>query len=239
MEITGIYLLSFDDRHVKCYIGQSTHINRRYADHKNKLLLGKHCNYKLQKEYDTLGMLPNLLILSKCSISELDEEEIVYIREFDSINQGFNITSGGSSGGRGVHASKSIYTEQQVTEVFFALANPNLCNIDISNELNLPITLIESIAYNKRHKWVSEKYPAIREIVDTNIKSNVRSNRSNDTNTRNGTVYRVISPEGILHEFSNIAKFAREHSLNQSHLNQLILGKAKQHKNWRKEVSNV
>ena len=44
---------------------------------------------------------------------------------------------------------------------------------------------------------------------------------------------KFLSPEGVVFDVYNVKAFALKNNLNQSHLNQVSLGKAKHHKGWR------
>lgn len=235
MNTVGIYLLHFGNEDT-CYIGQSTHIEKRVAEHKKMLKSGNHYNSKLQAAYNTVKLLPTVEILERCSIDELNAKESSYIEEFDSINSGYNITNSGS-GGRGIHSSKSKYSEEQILNVFFELTNPDMSNKDISEKLGIPITLVESIAYNKRHAWVSERYPELRQLIDNNIKSNSRFLSSNNIGRRKGNKYCLLDSNNVEYIFDNISEFCRKHNLNKGHVSQVLKGNEMQHKGFRKGVS--
>lgn len=234
---TGIYIIYWNDPK-NCYIGQSHYIETRLRKHKEMLLSNYHYNYKLSNAYLKYGNLPIMEILEECSISDLDKLEIFYIREFDSINSGYNITQGGASPG-GTEATRSKYTREELVEIFLLLTDKSLTNKDIVEITKKPYSLISAIAYNARHKWLSEEFPEKRKEIDTIIDLNLRSSLCNDYNARNGVVYNVIDPMGKYHSFSNIRQFALQNNLNPSHLNQVILGHEQQHKGWRKGVLNV
>lgn len=232
MDKIGIYIIYFNDPD-KCYIGQSTHMLTRMRKHKEMLRSNTHYNYKLQAEFNRLKVDPNSEILQECTISELDSLEIIYINEFNSIINGYNIIPGGSTGCRGVNSARSIYTREELLSIFLLLTNENLTNKDIHEITELPMSIIETIAYDRRHAWLSEEFPEERKKINNIISNRLRSSLCNDYNARNGIIYTIVSPDGIDHKFSNIAKFARDHGLNQSHLNQLVLGKETQHKKWK------
>lgn len=229
--ITGIYILYFENPD-KCYIGQSVHIFRRITEHNRKLLSNSHYNYKLQEKFNICKTLPTVEILQECTISELSSLEELYIKEFDSIKNGYNIVES-LSGGSGYTSSRSKYTEEDILNVFFELLNPETCNVDIGKKLDLPTTLVESIAYNKRHIWVSERYPELRKEIDNIIKSKIRFKHSNNINKRNNIQHKLIDPTNREYIFSNIAEFCRLHSLNKGHVCQVLKGNEMQHKGWR------
>jgi group I intron endonuclease len=236
-EIISIYIIYYDDP-VKCYIGQSIHTITRFKKHAQMLLSGKHHSYKLQEEYNNRQNLPTMEVLEECNSAELNDLEIFYIVEFDSIYSGFNILSGGKVP-IGHSSSRSKYSQEELIDIFMLLSDDSLTNKDISEITGQSIRLVETLAYGKRHIWLNESYPEIREKIDKIISSKLRSSLCNDYNARTGVVYTVISPTGVEYSFSNISRFSVEHNLNRSHLNQVILGKEMQHKGWRKGASDV
>ncbi len=225
----GIYIINLGDEN-QCYIGQSTHIESRLQRHKGMLERGVHYNKKLQSAY--IGTF-NGSVLEACSIEDLTRFEDSYIIEFNSIDSGYNITCGGSNGGRGVHASKSIYTREQLIDIFISLADPELSNKDISSIHDVPVTLVGSIVYNKRHAWLAEEFPEIHTLIQDNVSSKIRFKSSNNISKRKGIVNILVSPSGINFTFDNVTAFAKEHDLNPSHTCQVLRGLAKQHKGWK------
>lgn len=87
----GIYLLKFEGTsHV--YIGQSIDIEARYQEHLSNMRRDT-CSDKLAAAYLLFGV-PELYIIEECSIDELDQKELYYIHEANSINKGFNSFKG-------------------------------------------------------------------------------------------------------------------------------------------------
>lgn len=237
MDKIGIYIIYFDDPE-HCYIGQSQRVETRIRKHKEMLVSNTHYNYKLQEAYNLSTKTIVAELLEECKPSELNSLEIYYINEFNSIDTGYNILSGGDVP-IGYQSSRSKYTREILIQVYTLLADETLTNLDIIKICEVPMTLLESLAYNKRHKWLAEEFPILREKIDCIIRSNTRSKLCNDYNLRNGVSYIVLDPYNETHTFSNINRFAKEHGLNPSHLNQVVLGKEKQHKGWRKGAQHV
>lgn len=232
----GIYALYFEQDDSKVYIGQSTKIEDRYADHIGLLERGKHHQYKLQEAYSKFGCSPSMQILEISPISNLDDLENKYISEFDSIYSGYNVINGGS-GGRGYTASRQKYSRELLLEIANLLCDATLSSIDIANKVGVKVSLVQTIAYNKRHHWITEEFPELRQQIDLLTKSKARFLQSNDPKRRNDTIYCLISPEGEYYYITNISKHAKEFGLNKSHLSQVLQGKVPHHKNWRKGVS--
>lgn len=97
---TGIYkITNITNNH--CYIGQAYNIEQRWLRHKNSAFNpnSNSYNYSLSLAFRKYG-LENFKfeILELCSIENLNEKEIHYIKLFDSFNNGYNSTPGGSFG---------------------------------------------------------------------------------------------------------------------------------------------
>ena len=89
----------------KVYVGQSINIIIRWKDHIRTLNNGNSHSVLLQRAWDKYGQENFVFeILELCSEDELDELEIKYISFYDSINNGYNIESGGN---RNKHLSDS------------------------------------------------------------------------------------------------------------------------------------
>lgn len=114
-----IYILYWDIN--RPYIGQTTQFHKRCLRHLNELRKGIHCNYKIQGEYITYKTNPVIEVLQYAAIDQLDYLEEVYIKEFNSINLGLNIISGGYSVGTGINNPASKYTKDQLIKVYHLL----------------------------------------------------------------------------------------------------------------------
>ena len=69
------------------YVGQSLNISKRWASHRRDLDAGTHHNEKLQRDWQNLG--PDgfdFVVLTECSVEELDEYEYAFIREKSDYN---------------------------------------------------------------------------------------------------------------------------------------------------------
>ena len=92
------------------YYRQSINISNDVRTSNQKSNTHYNINYKTVKSMD----IANMDTLEECSIVSLGNLEIVYIKEFDSIDQGYNINEGGeSSSGHGYNSSAAKYTRYQ------------------------------------------------------------------------------------------------------------------------------
>lgn len=83
------------------YVGQSINFSKRKNDHLLKLKENRHINPKLQNAYNKYG-LENFsfqkITYDNITKEELNEQEIYYIKKYDSIDNGYNIAPGGTGG---------------------------------------------------------------------------------------------------------------------------------------------
>lgn len=83
----------------KCYIGLTTQgVNKRWSEHKYRFNLGErdHKLYLAMKKYGVKNFDIEILKTVKDK-NKLSELEINYIKEFDSFNNGYNMTYGGDT----------------------------------------------------------------------------------------------------------------------------------------------
>jgi group I intron endonuclease len=81
----------------KKYIGKSININKRLSRHRRNVknnMITKF--YSAVKKYGWDGFVFG--IIEECDINILDEREIFYIEKYKTLNEGYNMTSGGDGG---------------------------------------------------------------------------------------------------------------------------------------------
>lgn len=101
----------------KVYIGQSVDIEKRYQQHiydaKNRPERGTGVDLAIRK-YGIEAF--DFQIIEECSKNQLDEKEVYWISYYDSFNNGYNRTPGGSVL-RGNDHPRAILDEDQVWEI--------------------------------------------------------------------------------------------------------------------------
>lgn len=220
----GIYALYWEEQDL-IYIGQSQNIESRFKEHLYKLEKQNHTNYKVQDTYNKYGN-PKLVLIEKCDILELNNLEIYWTNEFDSINNGLNIVEAGKVGW-GVNSNASKYTKWQILKVFSLLYKGKLSLINISTRCKVSYSLVQDIRRSVTHLWLRDTYPNKYELMLTFDRINTGHYALANQNIR-----LVKDPTGIIHEVLNIESFARKNGLNSGHFNRLINGKRKTHKGW-------
>ena len=93
----GIYKIE-NQINGKVYIGQSINIARRWKEHRSRANNNDTPLYRAINKYGLENF--TFEILEECSVSELNEKEIYWIKYYNSTNRniGYNLTTGGNGG---------------------------------------------------------------------------------------------------------------------------------------------
>jgi len=226
----GIYKLIFKNTN-KVYIGQSIHIDKRFATHLNELKNGTH-SIKLQEAYNLYG-IPDLVILEEVLEENLDTAEERYIQLFNSVSNGFNSTHSASGGvSLGENNGRSKYSNTQIIEAVELMVEfPDISLKVLANTLNISWDTIKQIARGNQYKWLEEVMPETYFKL-LNLK-NTRKSTGNSIKGIGKSYPKIQSPEGIVYEIDNGVLFSKEHNLQQSNLYQVLNGNRKSHKGWK------
>lgn len=118
-KLCGIYMIKNIVNNKK-YIGQSIDIHNRWKRHKKELTNGAHSNCYLQSAWDKYGENNFVFsIIKQCLKDELDYYEILYIKQFDTMNKynGYNLETGGRK-------NKGV-SKETVQKISIALSGEN------------------------------------------------------------------------------------------------------------------
>lgn len=226
----GIYIMYWNIDNP--YIGQATDITIRRYKHLSDIRSKHHYNYKIRNEYLKYDTDPTFETLLECRSDELDLNEYYLIEEFDSITNGLNILSGGTSVGKGTNNSRSKYSEEQLIKVFNLLTDPSLGFNDISETTGVNRSTVSQIARGAQHIWLREKFPEVFQIIKTTY--DTRSSIIRTAQYQNITYPIVESPQGeIVTITTNVTDFCKVHNLQDTNMYKLFKGKIKQHKGWK------
>lgn len=103
---SGIYLIQCGD--IK-YVGQAQDINKRLIQHKSNLKNNSHKNPYMQRLWNKRAEQFEFMLIEYCSINELNEREIYWINNLNTLSpDGMNMTDGGYGGYPSEEARKKI-----------------------------------------------------------------------------------------------------------------------------------
>lgn len=141
----------------KAYIGQSTNIEGRWYNH--KYYSKEHSHYPLYRAFRKYG-IDNFQfdIIELCHASELNEKEIYYIKLYDTYNNGYNQTLGGSG-------TKNVIvklTNEDIAIIIDLLKNTAISQHEIAQRFNVGDDTISEINHGKTRYVEGVIYP-IRE----------------------------------------------------------------------------
>lgn len=108
---SGIYCLVFSNG--QRYIGQTNCFKRRMGEHFDDMN-GVHKNKKIRHAVYACG-LPTWEVLERCSLEELNDAEIKWIKYYDTYCNGLNMTIGGGYARKGVSRNPSVSTPVNVS----------------------------------------------------------------------------------------------------------------------------
>jgi group I intron endonuclease len=151
----GIYKLVFKGFEDYPYIGQSKNIEARYKAHLKAFVRGCY-NDKLQGAYDVAGV-PELVILEETS--ELNNREVYWIKYYNSVEHGLNITAGGDSSGNGYQHARSKFSREQILEAFYLLQDFNNTYDDIAEITGVSRSVVSLISQGRNHLWLKDEFP--------------------------------------------------------------------------------
>lgn len=204
----GIYALYWVKQDL-IYIGQSVNIERRFNYHKLEALKQKHTNYKVQNAFNNFGQ-PEFIIIESCNSESLNSKEILYTKEFDSINKGLNIVEAGTSG-FGPNCSSATYSKLKILKIFSLLYKTTLTYTVIAEKLHVTKEVVNSISQEVTHNWLKETYPVQYSFMQENRNKRKLSNKSGNIAERKGYIPHFVSPEGLSYKTDNLSKFCKEH----------------------------
>lgn len=239
MSNIGIYFLEFNGLY---YIGKSNNLKRRYNDHLSNLEKGV-SNYKMLSAYKLYGK-PNFGVLEHCKEEELSTKEIGWIKEFNSIEEGLNITSGGDGGGSGTEHNRAIHSKETIHKVLLLLVSQEAYTYtEISNITGVSISTITNIVDSDSHIWLKTAYPTEYDILSNNVEIRykrkqkaIQESVSKITGVKKDSFKYpdLIDPDGIVHSnITNTKRFAEEHGLSTEGICRLCSGKIKTHRKWK------
>lgn len=224
---SGIYCIYWDQDPNKYYIGCSISIKNRIKNHLSDFNRNAHCNKKMQDYYNLYGK-PNCEVLELCSSDIIFDKEIIYIEEFNSYKDGFNLTKGGNGRLFGEHANNAKYSYDTYKNILLDLAYTDLKYKDIAIKYTVTLDTIKHIARLSSHRYLEEDFP-----VECEILRNKLNNRDMSAKAKGIEYPPIVSPSGKIHVVDNVRKFAEDNGLQYQNLHKVLTGKRVHHKGWK------
>lgn len=116
----GIYKIT-NKINGKIYIGQSNDIQRRFLEHQNA---GEKSRIPLDlaiKKYGKNNF--SYEIIEECNINELNDKETYWIKQFNTVKNGYNCNLGGNQQSIGSNNGRAKLKETDIIEIRKAYAN--------------------------------------------------------------------------------------------------------------------
>lgn len=231
----GVYKLNFSDG--SFYIGRSSNIEVRITSHISEFKNNK-SNYKILEKKASGIVITGYDILEECSsIEESKTKEIYYIKAYEALEKGLNISPGGEDILYGEKNSRSKYTNEQLYRVLVLLGEGRTQK-DISSELNVSINVVKEVSCGSKHIWLMEAYPIeYQRMLDNKSSRQARSLANLDKackfKTKLEVLPKLVSPEGKIVEIEGtLTSFAEKHNLQLGNLSSVINGGRLSHKGW-------
>lgn len=227
----------------KRYVGQTTNYSRRRSEHFLKLKENRHPNIKLQNAWNKYGennFVTEKITYENLTKEELDEAEKYYIQYYNSKNNGYNMTLGGTGGD-----TKSKLSFEDFCFAYFGNKKYDGLTTRTSKYLNVDSSCISAIKRDKSYdnfrqkalelpKEEKEKYISIFE-EKMQIKENkpwIKQKTLNEEDTFN--IMCTVSTYGRGIESAILKHF----SLSKGFVFHLMTGKGRQEiKNKYKNIS--
>lgn len=127
-KMVGIYKIT-NNINGKTYVGQSNNIERRFAQHKSPNEQERAQSKPLYKAFKKYGIEHfSFEVIEECSIEELDNREIYWIKELNSLvsQNGYNISEG-DGGASGENHPKHKLTKDDVIDIRTRYNNRERC----------------------------------------------------------------------------------------------------------------
>ena len=206
----GIYKIT-NTTNNKCYIGQSRDIEARWTKHLSAYKSSP--DWELYRAFKKYGISAfKFEVIEECSIEELNEREIHWIAQYDSFNNGYNMTLGGEAC-NGTN-DKIVYQYDLSGQFIKEYKSAH----DAARENNIQFTNICKVCRGERKTaggfgWSYEKHDSIQPI---------KTKRLGD-----GTVLQFTKDGQFVAEYSTAAEADRMTGINRTTIGLVCKGKGK------------
>lgn len=209
------------------YIGCSISVKNRVSNHLSDLNKNVHTNYKLQSRYNKWG-IPNIEVLELCDSKVLFDKEVSYIEEFDSFNNGLNLTKGADGRCYGEANGAAKYNYNTYKDILYNIAYSGDSYAKIAESLDVTLGTVKHIGSMSTHLYLKDDFPELYAIIRTR-----NLNYDNSAKSKGIKYPIIVSPEGIEYTVDNLHTFSSTHELQYQNLHKVLTGKRISHKGWK------
>lgn len=238
--VSGIYCITCLPTK-KVYIGSSTNVRRRCRRHEAMLRSTSHHNIKLQRAWKKYGAESfTLVLLEVTPRNKLLEREEFWFEQYQSYvpSKGFNFSPFPNAPAQG--RKLPLSTRKKMSRNNAGAGNPNyrnkpllvcsFCGVKFRPKGRSSYQKYCSLlCYSHAPKSVEHRYK-----MGNATRGKKRSQISLDKHfqSRAGR-FLIIEPDGKEYEIKGLAKFCREHELDQGMMSRVAAGRCRQYKGWK------
>jgi len=214
----------------KSYIGFSTNFNKRLKEHKRNYKKIDYVLYRSIKKYGWDNFEWCIIYESWDSEHCLKVMESYFIKQYDTIKNGYNSTEGG----QGTFGYKHRDESKQKMSIAFKGRTPwNKGKTGVYSEERLK-EIRENNPFKKLKKTEEHK---------KNISKALTGKKKSKEHVQASILgrckeYKMLNPQGEIINIKNMAEFCRINNLNQSHMISVFLGRYgfKSHKGYKRII---
>lgn len=241
----------------KVYVGSSDNVNKRWGTHQRLLALSQHPNIHLQHAWDLHGKVRfEFELVEACPVDTLREREQYWIEQLHACDArfGLNISLDATAPMTGRKHSKE--TLVHLAEVHVGLKHTEESKAKISAALRGKKKSPEHVeklrqlfmgrkASAETRRKLSEIHknpsPELRRKRSDALRGKKRNPEYVERSARTRSQHFLITdPEQHTYDVWGLARFCREHGLDQGSMSKVAMGQAKAHKGWRcQRLENV
>lgn len=193
----------------KRYVGQTTDFSRRKYTHFRCLRENRHANIKLQNAWNKYGeenFIIERIIFENTTKEELDELEKYYIQKYDSINNGYNIKEGGSTG-KG-NNSRGKVTFEEYAMIFLGNTKYKGMTTRTAKLFNIDSSTVSAITNLKSYIWYQNELEQLTEEQKQNIIKSFEE-KTNIINNPPWTIQKTLNDEDTFKIICFVSTYGR------------------------------
>lgn len=193
----------------KRYVGQTTDFSRRKYTHFRHLRENRHANIKLQNAWNKYGeenFIIERIIFENTTKEELDELEKYYIQKYDSINNGYNIKEGGSTGKGNNNRGKVTFEEYAM--IFLGNTKYKGMTTRTAKLFNIDSSTVSAITNLKSYVWYQNELEQLTEGQKQNIIKSFEE-KTNIINNPPWTIQKTLNDEDTFKIICFVSTYGR------------------------------